>query len=420
MKIGRFIGEWLLAAGVLAASLATPTSAQDIPPEPLASPGLFHFGPFHVTPRFRIFSLGIDTNVFYTATDRRADFIAHGGPGLEMLVPLKGGLKMRADGSLGYLYFARTASQRRLTGDGRGRLAYEGVRLSTGAQYSYARSYGRLGFEVDRRVAQEQQQAQADLRYNIGARFAIGVRATAGRNDVDDDQEFFGADLRRNLSRDTFGGAANLSYALTPKTSFVVEADHQADRFELEDRRDTDSNRLGGGLLLTSTTYLSGRIMAGARSIRVRSIPGADRVRPYANVDVTYHFGPRTRLVGVYSRDVGFSAFAVAEGDLPTLTTESYGVRLEKGLWRRLDLRLHAALTQLRSDAPVLIETPSEGPLSVRRNDRAREAGADLGYAFWTRLRIGLAATYSERRSHIRDLGIEGLLLGATVTFIPD
>ena len=56
----------------------------------------------------------------------------------------------------------------------------------------------------------------------------------------------------------------------------------------------------------------------------------------------------------------------------------------------------------------------------MRRNDRWREAGADLGYAFWTRLRIGLAATYSERRSPIADLGIEGLLLGATVTFIPN
>ena len=79
-------------------------------------------------------SLGVDTNVFYTAFDRRTDFIAHGGPGLEMVVPLHGALKLRAEGTLGYLYFARTASQRRLTGDGLGRLAYEGVRLTTGAR----------------------------------------------------------------------------------------------------------------------------------------------------------------------------------------------------------------------------------------------------------------------------------------------
>jgi putative beta-barrel porin BBP2 len=420
VNIGRVAGGRLLAASVLASFLAAPSAAQSAPREPPASPGLLHVGPFYVTPHFRIFSLGVDTNVFYTSTDRRTDFIAHGGPGLEMLVPLHGALKFRADGTIGYLYYARTASQRRLSGDALGRLAYEGVRLTTGAQYSYARSYGRLGFEVDRRVAQEQQQAQADLRYGIGPRFAFGGRAVATRYEIDDNQEFFGPDLRRNLTRDTYGGGALLSYALSPKTSFVVEADHQADRFELDDTRDTDSNRLGAGLLVTSTTYLSGRVIAGARSIRVKSLPGEDRITPYANADLTWHFGPRTRLTAAYFRDVGFSALSVAAGDLPTLTTEAYRVRLEKGLWRRLDLRLHAGLTQLRSDAPVLIETPTEGPLSVRRDDRAREAGADLGYAFWTRLRIGLAATYSERRSPIRDLGIEGLLLGATVIFIPD
>jgi hypothetical protein len=358
-----------------------------------------------VTPSFRISSLGVDTNVFYTPTDRRSDFIAHGGPGLEMVVPLHGALKLRADGTLGYLYYARTESQRRLTGGGLGRLAYEGTRLHTGAQYAYTRSYGRLGFEVDRRVAQEEQRAQADLRYGIGPRFAFGVRATSARYDIDAGQEFFGADLRRNLTRDTYGGAANLSYALTPKTSLVVEADHQADRFVLDDTRDTDSNRLGGGFVLNSTTFLSGHVMAGARSIRVLALPDADRVEPYVNADLIYHFGPRTRLGAAYSRDVGFSAFAVAAGDVPTLTTESVRVRVEKGLWRRLDLRLHAGLTQLKSDAPVLIEAPIEGPISARRNDRAREAGADLGYAFWSRLRIGLAATWTERRSPIRDLG---------------
>jgi hypothetical protein len=412
----RLLAAVLVIVGVQAA----PAQVEDPPPADNPPRGLFRIGPAYLTPSLRISSLGVDTNVFYTATDRRADFIAHGGPGLEMVVPLHGALNLRADGTLGYLYYARTVSQRRLTGGGLGRLAYEGVRLTTGAQYSYARSYGRLGFEVDRRVAQELQQAQADIGYRIGPRFSLGVRATAARNDVDDDQEFFGADLQRNLTRDTYGGTVDLSYALSPKTSFVVEADHQADRFDLDDARDTDSNRLGGGFVVASTTYLSGRVVAGARSIRVRSLPDADQITPYASADLTYHFGPRTRLGAAYSRDVGFSAFSVAAGDLPTLMTESVRVRLEKGLWRRLDLRLHAGLTQLRSDAPVLIETPTEGPLSVRRNDRAREAGADLGYAFWTRLRIGLAATYSERRSPIRDLGIEGLLLGGTVTFIPD
>lgn len=415
----------VIAVAALSLAAAAESPAQGAPDavsalDPERGEWLFRIGPAYFTPTLRIHSLGLDTNVFYTATDRRTDFIAHGGPGLGMLLPLAGNLKLRADGSAGYLYFARTPSQRRLMGGGVSRLAYEGARLNMGVQYAYAQSYGRIGFEVDRRVAQVQRAAQTDLRYGIGPRFAFGLRATAGRNDVGDGQEFFGADLRRNLTRDTYVGAGHFSYALTPKTSLVLEGDHQADRFVLDDTRDADSNRVGGGIAVASTTFLSGRIMGGARSIRMKSLPGADRIVPYANVDVVYHFGPRTRLGAAYSREVGYSAFSVAAGELPTLTTEAVRVRLEKGLWRRLDLRLHAGLTQLKSDADVLIETPTEGPLTVRRNDRAREAGADLGYAFWTRLRIGLAATWAERRSPIRDLGIEGLILGGTVTFIPN
>jgi hypothetical protein len=420
VNIGRVAGGRLLGAGVLAAFLAAPSAATEISPEPTAPRGLFHFGPFYLTPRFRIFSLGIDTNVFYSATERRTDFIAHGGPGLEIVVPIHGPLNLRADGSLGYLYYLRTPSQRRLTGGGLGRLAHDGMRLTMGGQYSYTRSFSRLGFEVDRRVAQEIRLAQADLRYKIGARFAIGGRATATRNDVDAGQEFFGADLRRNLTRDTYAAVADFSYALTPKTSFVVEGDHQADRFVLDDERNADSNRLGGGLVIASSTLLSGRVFAGARSIRLRNLPGADRIRPYADADLTYHFGHRTRVGAAYFRDVGFSAFAAVRGELPTLTTETYRVLIEKGLISHLDLRLHAGVTRLRTDGSVTIETPRDGRIEVRRNDRAREAGADLGYTFWNRWRIGLAVAYAERRSAIADLGVQGLIFGATVTFVPN
>jgi hypothetical protein len=404
--------------------VATTSSAQELPPsvetaEPSEeAPGLWHIGPAYLTPRFHVWSLGVDTNVFYTATDRQTDFIAHGGPGLEMLVPLHGALKLRADGALGYLWFARTESQRQLTGSARARLGYEGKRLDTGVEYRYLSTFERIGFEVDSRVETEEYRAQADLRYRLGERFGIGLRATGTRIDVPGGQEFFGADLQTNLTRDSLLGTAAITYALTPKTSFLVEADYQSDRFDLAPERDTDSNRLGAGFLIDGSTYLSGRAIGGARSIRVAALPGQDRVVPYADVDLTYHFGPRTRLTGYYYRNVGYSAFSVPEGDLPTLTTQRYGVRIEKGLWSRLDLRLMGGFTNLVSDGSVIIDSGG-GPQAVVRDDRAVEAGADLGYTFWNKLRIGFAATYSERRSTVDDLGVDGLLLGGTITFVP-
>jgi putative beta-barrel porin BBP2 len=382
------------------------------------APGMFRLGPIYLTPSFRIWSLGVDTNVFYTATNRRSDFIAHGGPGLEMVVPLHGALKLRADGTIGYLYFARTESQRRITGSALGRLAYEGDRLVTGAQYGYDRTFNRIGIEVDRRVEVDEQHAQADLRYDLGARFHLGLRGRAEFSDIAEGQLFLGANPRQNLTRDTFDGVVTLGYALTPKTSLIVEADHQVDRFTFTPERDTDSNRLGGGLTISSSSYLSGDAVGGARSIRVTALPDQDRIVPYARVDLRYHFGPRTQLAAFFTRDVEFSAFTVDEGELPTLMNQRYGLRLEKGLWGRLDLRLFGSITELESDAPALVDT-GDGFQRIRRNDRGAEAGADLGYAFWAHLRIGLSANWSERRSTISDLGVEGLLLGATINYVP-
>ena len=48
-----------------------------------------------------------------------------------------------------------------------------------------------------------------------------------------------------------------------------------------------------------------------------------------------------------------------------------------------------------------------------------REAGAELGYQFRSRVRMGVTAIYTERRSNIETFGIQGLLAGFTVTYDP-
>jgi hypothetical protein len=94
-------------------------------------------------------------------------------------------------------------------------------------------------------------------------------------------------------------------------------------------------------------------------------------------------------------------------------------VRLEKGLGARFDVRLHAGVTRLVSDGAItLVPRPGSAVTGVR-DDTVREAGAELGYTFRSRLRIGAGAAYTQRRSTFADLGIQGLLLGGTVTFTP-
>src|SRR5260221_8689613 len=106
------------AMGAAQEPAMVPQAAAIAPPSD--RPGLWHWGPFWVTPHFRLGTIGIDTNVFYTATDRRTDFTASGGPGLSVIVPMHVA-RLLIDGDLNYVYYAKTASQHQPARSGRAR-----------------------------------------------------------------------------------------------------------------------------------------------------------------------------------------------------------------------------------------------------------------------------------------------------------
>ena len=162
----------MLAAGAHAQVPPPPWDAADAAPE---RPGLIRAGAFYFTPYLHIGTMGIDTNVFYTATDRQTDFSASGGPGLEVVRPFGKSSKLRLDGGLDYLYFARTESQRRLNGYGTAQLELDGIKTRLVVEERYASSFSRPSYEVNARVQQETEGTQGFLRRNLGER-SISVR----------------------------------------------------------------------------------------------------------------------------------------------------------------------------------------------------------------------------------------------------
>jgi lysophospholipase L1-like esterase len=380
-------------------------------------PGRFRLGPFYLTPRLRLGNVGVDTNVLYTPTDRRADVIASGGPGLEIVLPLGERVRFSVDGGTNYLYFVRTSSQRRLVSEAKAELKAKGVRTEITARAAYIETYGRPTLEVDRRVAQTDDRADLEIRRHLLGRFRLVLDGAAGRTRLDEDVTFLGTDLRRSLSRETVGGGASLEYALTPRTRFKLRAHGDSNHFLFDAERDGDLGLAAFGIETDATTLVSGYAEVGEEIHRWVQ-DGSRLSVVYASVDATWHPSRGIGLGGGYRRDLGYTVFEPAGGP-PILYQEAWRVHATFEPIKRLDLRLTGSRLETRSDRPIRLELGPDEIAEQVRVDRTYEGGADLGYRVLPRLRLGVSAVYAQRRSTFADLGVHGLLLGGTVLFTP-
>ncbi len=412
-----------LAVSLIAARTTRPQDApQQIPggaPEKKKEgrPGLIHLGPVYVTPRLRIGPIGLDTNTLWVPAHQPVDFRAGGGPGLEIVTPM-GPARLTMDGGASYTYYLKNSTQRRWGGDARARLEWNRGKLDAVAEEGFRREFLRPSFEVDRRIVQDEWRTAAMVDLFPESRMRIGIDLSRRRFDVPDHQDFAGADLTQTLSRSEYKGTVVPKLRLTPKTSLLLGGDYEADRFRFETGRNADSNRLFAGFEVKSDTRLDGRIVGGVRLFRpthpsrtaARSV-----VTGYADSDLWYRFGPKTRLNVRYLRDLNYSAFTV-QADTPTLTLETVGAQVDKDLWRRFNFRVFGTYGHLRTAGAVTIKRDSGAEVTQVRRDVFREGGADFGYRFRGGLRLGLAGLYSNRESTFDDFGVKGLVAGVTIT----
>ncbi len=405
-----------LAVGGTGAALAQGTAPSSIPEGELAPvrPGLFRAGASYFTPYLHIGSIGIDTNVFYTATDRQNDFMASGGPGLEVVRPFGRESRLRLDGGLDYLYFAKTESQRKLNGYGTAQLELEGVKTRLLVEERYVSSYGRPSYEVNERVQQETEGTRGFLRRNLGDRLALALLGSRERTTTDS-QDYLGTNLGDTLTEDTYEARGELRIALSVKTQLVGGGGQEWYRFARLPERDGGSTLAYGGFRTDETALVAGQALAGYRWFRLDT--GGERNGFYANVDSTWKLSPKTKLGVRYLRNVDYSAFATT-GPTPTNLNKTVEVYLDKLLARNLYLRLFGRIGTLASDGDITIVTP-DGIETAPRDDRVREAGAEFGYQFRSRVRIGVTATYTTRESAFETFGIDGLLAGFTVQYDP-
>lgn len=400
----------VLLLAVSSARAQAPASEEQIQ----ARPGLFRAGTFYLTPYLQIGSLGVDTNVFYTPTDRQTDFTASGGPGLEVVRPFGRESRFRLDGGMDYLFFARTESQRSLNGYGTAQLDLVGVKTRLFVEERYESTFSRPSYEVNERVQQETEGTRAFLRRNLGDRFAVALFGSRQRTTTDS-QRYLGTDVGDTLTVDEYRAGGELRRALSVKTQLVAGGEQEWYRYPRLPGRDGEATTAYGGFRTDETALVSGQALFGYKWFRLDA--GGERNGFYADVSAAWNLTPKTKLGVRYTSDIEYSAFQTS-GATPTNRTETVEVFLDKVLVSNLYFRLFGRLGTLASDGTVTIVGP-DGVETAVRDDRVREAGAEFGYQFRRRVRIGVTATYTSRESPFESFGVEGLLAGLTVQYNP-
>ena len=410
------------AFGLSLALLAIPANAQA--PQPAGSPepeakhsgaplGQFTAGPFIVTPTFKIGSLAVDTNVLYLR-ERRTDFVASAGPGLDIAWPFLDHWKLDLQGTSEYFYFQRTKELRRWTGGGVASLLWKTTGTRATISTRLHRDFSRPNFEVDARVATNQRFGGAEFERDLG-RLTLALTASFSGTRVEPGQTFRGADLSTSLTVDLYLGQAELRYHLTPLTSILMEGGYQEDRFPKAQRRNFSQENAGLGF--QTEGLFKGRVTAGVRRSQLLG-GGATKTQPYLRGNLTQRMGRRFRLTERYEHDSTVSAFAI-DGGLPTFERRSLDAQLVIEITRRIDMRLGGARDRTISDGLVQVVADNGTVIKARRDDVAYVGRADLGMRLG-RARTSVFASYTTRESlFFSDFGIKGFQAGARVDYAP-
>ena len=323
--------------------------------------------------------------------------------------------RLRVDGGLDYLYFARTESQRSLNGYGSAELHLRGVKTRLTIQERYEDTFARPNYEVNARVEYVRESTLALLRRDLGERMRL-VLLGSRLHETTENYDYLGTDLGTTLTDDRYVAGGELQLGLSIKTRLVAGGEQTWYGYPNLHARDGSSTLGYGGFRTDDSALIAGAALVGMRWFRLDS--GAKRNSVYVNVSPSLALSPKTKFGGLYTRDIDYSTLLLA-GPTPTNLNETAELFLEKFLTRSVYLRLYARQYRLNSDGDVVVVLPDDTLVIEKRKDRVREAGAEIGYQFRPRVRAGFKVYYTDRASNIETFGVEGLLAGLTVQYNP-
>jgi hypothetical protein len=350
-----------------------------------------HAGAVYYTPTFSLKELGVDTNVFNSATDPKKDFTATLSPRIDAWLPLQRRARITTALSTDLVYFKTFASERSVDPDFliRGDLYIR--KLTLFVEDSLLSSRQRPSFEIDARSRRNENAARGGINITLSPKTSLELAVNRSTHRYDQDTLFFGTNLAEALNRTSDGYGATLRKKLTPKTTFELAASAGKDRFEFSGQKNADRVRIVPALVFSARALISGTFRVGFQRFSTLSDEVPDQSGLVASTDLSYTLHGDNKLGFKWSRDIDYSFTS----DQPFYVSTGLGGRLQ----RRLSSRIDAIASLDRYKYAYQSATISGTVLAADRVDTTRNFTIDLGYRLGRDTRVGFAVSRWNRSS---------------------
>ena len=364
-----------------APAVAQPASEAD----PLETMPL-RYGPLGLSPTLTVTDVGVDSNIFNSAGERKSDFTTTIVPRVQARLRT-GRLLLSLSNATGFVYYHDYADERSVNYTAEGRADFDAGRLQPYFSAGFVDTRERLNAELDARAPRTQNALAGGAKLRVASKTGLSIDLRRTELRFDEGARFEGVPLERTLNSRTEGVDVAVQLFLTPLTTLSVVTSIQQDRFTQAPERDADSFRILPGVQFDPDALIRGSFALGYR----RFTPVEHRLPDFSGVVAEGTLGwtvaGRTKFDVSLKRDVQYS-FEIAEpyylltGGRFSVTHHIAGPWDVQALAGRQRMDYRADLT--RSD---------------ERIDKADIFGGGVGYRLTENVRVGGNFEYSRRRS---------------------
>lgn len=386
--------------------LASPAFAQQVPTpsdDPVADAPI-RLGVVGVRPRLGITDFGVDTNVFNSQTNKQRDTTFTIRPGAELFLRTGRGL-LSVDGGLDFVYFQEFATERSVNSNVRAQYEFRFNRFRPFVGAGTLNTRERPGYEIDVRARRYETGFNGGADFRVASKSIVRAEIRRSKSSFDGDAVFEGRPLNQALSRDLNGVDIGWRQRLTALTTWVTRLSVEAERFEFERLRDSNTFRITSGFELGRFALIRGNAFVGYRKLTATdesAIPSFSGIT--SDLNVSYTAPTQTRLTAQVERDLHYSYDLLT----PYYVQTGWTVTTTQRVVGRWDAEVTGGRDRLAY----------RGILSgLDRSDFIGRWGGGIGYSLGEQVRVAFNIRSYFRSSELPGREYGGIRAGLAVTY---